>query len=203
MEYSFHIYNKLATDGVAMSTDKLLRFDKKNKTRGAGMRSTMKNSLTNTEKPPVIVCIGSDLAIGDSLGPITGSMLKFKTQGLNIFLYGTLSARDGKGNTLYAHFFKGNARGKPSYRRGCCCGERGGYRAYQNQRFTHDARCRRKQTLGLDRGYFRYGRRSRKICGELRALEHDPFKPCLFDGGNYFRRVGGTALGTLFHTKKM
>jgi len=38
------------------------------------------------------VCIGSDLAIGDSLGPITGSMIKYKTQGLNVFLYGTLSA---------------------------------------------------------------------------------------------------------------
>ena len=42
--------------------------------------------------PPVVVCIGSDLAIGDSLGPIAGSMLKYKTQGLNFFLYGTLAA---------------------------------------------------------------------------------------------------------------
>ena len=41
---------------------------------------------------PVVVCIGSDLAIGDSLGPITGSMLKYKTEGLGVFLYGTLSA---------------------------------------------------------------------------------------------------------------
>ena len=42
--------------------------------------------------PPVIVCIGSDLAIGDSLGPITGSMLKFKTQGIRAFVYGTLAS---------------------------------------------------------------------------------------------------------------
>ena len=36
--------------------------------------------------------MGSDLAIGDSLGPIVGSMLKYKTQNLNLFVYGTLSA---------------------------------------------------------------------------------------------------------------
>ena len=42
--------------------------------------------------PPVVVCIGSDLAIGDSLGPITGSMLQYKTQGLNAFIYGTLTS---------------------------------------------------------------------------------------------------------------
>jgi putative sporulation protein YyaC len=41
---------------------------------------------------PIIVCIGSDLAIGDSLGPIAGSMIKHKTQGINVFIYGTLSA---------------------------------------------------------------------------------------------------------------
>ena len=86
MEYSFHIYNKLAADGVAMATDKLL-FAKANKTKGAG------TSLTEVSNaPPVVVCIGSDLAIGDSLGPITGSMLKFKTQGLKAFVYGTLAS---------------------------------------------------------------------------------------------------------------
>ncbi len=42
--------------------------------------------------PPVVVCIGSDLAIGDSLGPIVGSMLKYKTQGTTAYLYGTLAA---------------------------------------------------------------------------------------------------------------
>lgn len=92
MEYSFHIYNKLAADGVAMATDKLLLADEKRKTMGVGMRSPIKNDDFFGEKPPVVVCIGSDLAIGDSLGPITGSMLKFKTQGLGVFLYGTLAA---------------------------------------------------------------------------------------------------------------
>ena len=128
MEYAFHIYNKLAADGTAMATDKLLRIDaerKKLKSKGAVLRSSIneicspkagtgsnanviyaplgiedslqldtkqkETSPLNTQ-PPVIVCIGSDLAIGDSLGPITGSMLKYKTQGLNVFLYGTLAA---------------------------------------------------------------------------------------------------------------
>lgn len=95
MEHAFHVLNKLAADGTAMSIDKLLRADaaKKNgKTAGAGMRSTQNGDIENAEKPPVVVCVGSDLAIGDSLGPITGSMLKYKTQGLGVFLYGTLAA---------------------------------------------------------------------------------------------------------------
>lgn len=70
-----------------MATDNLLNI----KMRGAGTRSTQKNACFEN-KIPVIVCIGSDLAIGDSLGPIVGSMLKFKTQGLGVFIYGTLSA---------------------------------------------------------------------------------------------------------------
>lgn len=100
MEYAFHIYNKLAADGVAMSLDRLLSMpqtSKNKKTRGAGTRSPQFQQEKNAKKieneqPPVIVCVGSDLAIGDSLGPITGSMLKYKTQGLNAFLYGTLGA---------------------------------------------------------------------------------------------------------------
>lgn len=92
MEYSFHIYNKLASDGVAMAADRLLQADEKRKMAGVGISSPIKNAEFLGDKPPVIVCIGSDLAIGDSLGPITGSMLKFKTQGLGIFLYGTLAA---------------------------------------------------------------------------------------------------------------
>ena len=89
MEYSFHLYNKLAADGAAMALDKLLNtyfYQKNQKTKGAG------TSLIDFHPTPVVVCVGSDLAIGDSLGPITGSMLKYKTQGLNVFLYGTLSS---------------------------------------------------------------------------------------------------------------
>ena len=100
MDYSFHIYNKLAADGVTMSVDKLLNeafHRKKDKMAGAGTHSEQKTVFspwdTSKDKAPlpVIVCVGSDLAIGDSLGPITGSLLKYKTQGVNCFLYGTLA----------------------------------------------------------------------------------------------------------------
>ena len=86
MEYSFHIFNKLASDGASMALDKLLRvnFRQKWKMKGAGTRLE--------DAPPVVVCVGSDLAIGDSLGPIVGSMLKYKTQGAVSFLYGTLAS---------------------------------------------------------------------------------------------------------------
>ncbi len=89
MEYAFHLYNKLAADGAAMALHRLLGADllkKQTQTMEAGLRSTKKPPA------PVVVCVGSDLAIGDSLGPIVGSMLKYKTQGLNGFIYGTLAA---------------------------------------------------------------------------------------------------------------
>ena len=106
MEYTFHIYNKLAADGAALAIEKLLKIDLERKLtprrfqnmNGAGMRSIQKDTdfgkhfNGDFEAPPIIVCIGSDLAVGDSLGPITGSMLKYKTQGLRTFIYGTLSS---------------------------------------------------------------------------------------------------------------
>lgn len=95
MEYAFHIHNRLAQDGVAMSLNKLLQrtlFQKQAKTKGAGTdRNKNRAAMYATTPSPVIVCVGSDLAIGDCLGPITGSMLQYKTQGLRSFLYGTLA----------------------------------------------------------------------------------------------------------------
>ncbi len=90
MEYAFHVYNKLSADGAAMALDKVIRaqfYKKNNKNTGAGTRLN-----DCTPPPPVVVCIGSDLAIGDSLGPIVGSMLRYKTQGLPLYIYGTLGA---------------------------------------------------------------------------------------------------------------
>ena len=40
---------------------------------------------------PVILCIGSDLSVGDSLGPVTGTKLKKSLSGLNCYVYGTLA----------------------------------------------------------------------------------------------------------------
>ncbi|MBQ9713904.1 MAG: spore protease YyaC [Clostridia bacterium] len=111
MEYTYYIHNSLAADGAAMSLSKLLAADALRKMR---KREKLSRREARTERktyqdaefydhaeqtlpeesksPPVVVCVGSDLAIGDSLGPIVGSMLQYKTQGLNAFIYGTLSA---------------------------------------------------------------------------------------------------------------
>ena len=94
MEYTFHLYNKLAPDGISMALHSLLQEQellKNNQSRGAGLRRTLKQEPFSPISP-IVVCVGSDLAIGDSLGPIVGSMLRYKTQGLDTFIYGTLSA---------------------------------------------------------------------------------------------------------------
>ncbi len=71
MEYTFHFYNSLAETGALMALSKL---------------------LDGTTAPPVVVCVGSDLAIGDSLGPITGSLIKKKLGGSCAYVYGTLKS---------------------------------------------------------------------------------------------------------------
>ena len=83
MNYSYHLYNEFAIDGLTMAIDNLLSSPVLLKKQGAGALESL---------PPVVVCVGSDLAIGDSLGPIAGSMLAYKTQGLPAFIYGTLPA---------------------------------------------------------------------------------------------------------------
>lgn len=69
MDYSFNLYNAMASQGVCLS---------------------LKNVVPNNNTP-VILCIGSDLSVGDSLGPITGTKLKEKLKNLNCYVYGTLS----------------------------------------------------------------------------------------------------------------
>ena len=68
MEYAFHFYNTLAETGVMMALRRL---------------------LGTPAAPPVVLCVGSDLAIGDSLGPIAGTMLKNKKDFYG-YVYGTL-----------------------------------------------------------------------------------------------------------------
>lgn len=70
MEYSFNVYNSLAPGGEVLALKKI---------------------LPEMSGAPVIVCIGSDLSVGDSLGPVTGTKLKEKLKGLNVYVYGTLS----------------------------------------------------------------------------------------------------------------
>ncbi len=47
-------------------------------------------SFYNSEnKLPIVICIGSDLVLGDSLGPLVGTLLKKKSA--RPFIYGTLN----------------------------------------------------------------------------------------------------------------
>ncbi len=67
MDYTFNVYNALAKTGLVMALHKTL----------------------NGDRPPVALCIGSDLIIGDSLGPVCGTILQEKSKA-GIFVYGTL-----------------------------------------------------------------------------------------------------------------
>ena len=67
MEYTFHFYNSMAETGILTALNRMAQ---------------------NFKLAPVVVCIGSDLAIGDSLGPVVGTMLKRK--GFRGAVYGTL-----------------------------------------------------------------------------------------------------------------
>lgn len=70
MEYSFNVYNSLAAGGEVLALKKI---------------------LPDIKGVPVIICVGSDLSVGDSLGPVTGTKLKEKLKGLNVYVYGTLA----------------------------------------------------------------------------------------------------------------
>ncbi|MGN1103775.1 MAG: spore protease YyaC [Candidatus Coproplasma sp.] len=70
MDFSFNLYNSLAPGGVF---------------------TVLKKTVPIKGKLPVIVCVGSDLSVGDSLGPVTGTKLLEKLKGANVYVYGTLS----------------------------------------------------------------------------------------------------------------
>ena len=71
MQFSFHVCNTMAKTGIAAALGRVL-----------GAHAV----------PPVVLCIGSDLAIGDSLGPLTGTLLKKNANIEGAYLYGTLRA---------------------------------------------------------------------------------------------------------------
>ena len=70
MDFSFNLYNAMAGGGVCLSLQKI---------------------LAENTAVPVVLCIGSDLSVGDSLGPVTGTRLKERLAGLNCYIYGTLA----------------------------------------------------------------------------------------------------------------
>lgn len=69
MDYSFNLYNALAPHGICLALKKIVKM--------SGVA-------------PAIICIGSDLSVGDSLGPVTGTKLKEKLGG-SCYVYGTLA----------------------------------------------------------------------------------------------------------------
>ena len=70
MDYAFHFYNSMAETGIMLA---------------------LEHCLGKISAPPVVLCIGSDLAVGDSLGPVTGTLLKRKHD-FRGFVYGTLNS---------------------------------------------------------------------------------------------------------------
>lgn len=70
MEYSFNVYNSMAAGGEVLA---------------------LKKVLPELSGAPVIVCVGSDLSVGDALGPVAGTKLKEKLKGYNVYVYGTLA----------------------------------------------------------------------------------------------------------------
>ena len=83
MDYSFNLYNSLAPSGVCLS---------------------LKKCIPQGEAP-VILCIGSDLSVGDSLGPVTGTKLKQSLSGLNCYVYGTLAKPITAHEVKYMNYF--------------------------------------------------------------------------------------------------
>lgn len=65
--YSFSIFSNYAKDGIRQSLSECVPLSKK----------------------PIFICIGSDLVLGDSLGPLVGTFLKNKN--VKSYVYGTLN----------------------------------------------------------------------------------------------------------------
>lgn len=65
--FSFSVFNKYVSDGIVQS---LCEFNPK-------------------KQKPLFICIGSDLVLGDSLGPLVGTFLKRNK--LETYVYGTLN----------------------------------------------------------------------------------------------------------------
>jgi len=63
MTYDFHFHNKFAATGSCLALNKLYL----------------------SSCPPIVLCIGSPKIIGDSIGPITGSLLKHSLPEAEIF----------------------------------------------------------------------------------------------------------------------
>ncbi len=69
MDYAFHFNNTMAETGLYMA---------------------LQRAIGTPQHPPVVLCIGSDLAVGDSLGPIAGTLLR--RSAFRGYIYGSLKS---------------------------------------------------------------------------------------------------------------
>ncbi|MCQ2387739.1 MAG: spore protease YyaC [Clostridia bacterium] len=69
-------------------TSKIYNFNTFNNFTADNIKSSLEE-INENKKKPIFVCIGSDLVLGDSLGPLIGTLLK--KQKLNSYIYGTLN----------------------------------------------------------------------------------------------------------------
>ena len=67
---------------------KCYSFNSYNEQCSNGIYSALEN-LNSCGKKPILICIGSDLVLGDSLGPLVGTMLR--QSNVSSFVYGTLN----------------------------------------------------------------------------------------------------------------
>ena len=68
--------------------EQVLTFNTFNCLCGAGIAQSLFN-LVPKNKKPIFICIGSDLVLGDSLGPLVGTTLRKNK--VSSYVYGTLS----------------------------------------------------------------------------------------------------------------
>lgn len=83
MQYDFNYKNKFASNGTALAIRKIIK----------------------NHNIPVIVCIGSDCVSGDSLGPMTGTLLKRKLKIPNVPILGTLETTITAKEIKYLNYF--------------------------------------------------------------------------------------------------
>ncbi len=67
LNYTFNTFNSFSSNSIAQAL----------------------NNCNNQSKTPIFICIGSDLVLGDSLGPLVGTFLRQKH--VSSYVYGTLN----------------------------------------------------------------------------------------------------------------
>ena len=72
-----------------MSSSKIYTYSSFSEYAPIGIKETL-SEFNPVREIPIIVCIGSDLVLGDSLGPLVGTILR--QNGASAYVYGTLNA---------------------------------------------------------------------------------------------------------------